>query len=65
MKIASYLRAEWKNVIFVEGTDAAYIEQITDFNENADHDDAPDSLASIIRVLWGKRDTQYKPVLYN
>lgn len=64
IKITSYLKAEWKNVVFVEGTDDAYIEQITDYNENADHDDAPDSLASIIRVLWGKNDKQYKPVIY-
>jgi len=64
IKIVSYLKAEWKNVIFVEGTDEEYIEQITDYNENADHDDAPDSLASIIRVLWGKRDTPYKSIIY-
>jgi len=64
IKIVSYLKAEWKNVIFVEGTDEEYIEQITDYNENADHDDAPDSLASIIRVLWGKRDTPYKAIIY-
>ena len=64
IKITSYLKAEWKNVVFVKGTDDAYIEQITDYNENADHDDAPDSLASIIRVLWGKNDKQYKPVIY-
>lgn len=66
IKITSYLKAEWRNIVFVEGTDAAYIEQITEYNENADHDDAPDSLASIIRVLWGKRgeDNQYKPIIY-
>jgi predicted phage terminase large subunit-like protein len=64
IKIVSYLKAEWKNVIFVEGTDEEYIEQIADYNENADHDDAPDSLASIIRVLWGKRDTPYKSIIY-
>ena len=64
IKITSYLKAEWKHVVFVDGTDADYIEQVTDYNENADHDDAPDSLASIIRVLWGKKDTPYKSVFY-
>lgn len=64
IKITSYLKAEWKNVVFVAGTDKEYIEQVTDYNENADHDDAPDSLASIIRVLWGKKDTPYKSVFY-
>lgn len=54
LKITSYLKSEWNDIIFVKGTDAEYIEQITDYNENAEHDDAPDSLASIIRLLWGK-----------
>ena len=55
LKITSYLKSEWKNIVFVDGTDEEYIKQVTDFNENADHDDAPDSLASIIRELWGRR----------
>lgn len=55
LKITSYLKAEWKNVYFVKGTDQEYIEQICDYNENAEHDDAPDSLASKIRELWGKK----------
>ena len=52
LKITSYLKAEWKNIVFVEGTDAEYINQICDYNENAEHDDAPDSAASIVRYLW-------------
>lgn len=56
LKITSYLKSVWKDVVFIEGTDKEYIEQILDFNENADHDDAPDSLASLIRDLWGKHD---------
>lgn len=55
LKITSYLKAEWKNVYFVNGTDEEYIQQILDFNENAEHDDAPDSCASIIRELWRKQ----------
>ena len=57
LKITSYLKAEWKNVIFVAGTDEEYINQICDYNENAEHDDAPDSLASLIRKMWNKGDT--------
>lgn len=57
LKITSYLKSEWKNVVFVEGTDEDYIRQITDYNENADHDDAPDSLASIIREIWSRKTT--------
>lgn len=60
LKITSYLKFEWENVIFVQGTDAEYINQICDFNDNAEHDDAPDSLASIIRAMpnKSKRDGQ-------
>ena len=56
-KITSYLKAEWQNVIFAAGTDEEYINQICDYNENAEHDDCPDSLASIIRKLWNKKET--------
>ena len=56
LKITSYLKGVWKDVVFVEGTDDEYIKQVCEYNEDAEHDDAPDSLASIIRLLWGKRD---------
>lgn len=54
IKITSYLKGAWDNVVFVKGTDKAYIDQICDYNENADHDDCPDSLASLIRLLYKK-----------
>ena len=63
LKITSYLKAEWRNVVFVQGTDAEYINQICDYNENAEHDDAPDSCASMIRALWNKKEKEtYTPV---
>lgn len=65
IKITSYLKAEWKNVIFVSGTDEEYINQICDYNENAEHDDCPDSLASLIRKMWNKKDeseSTYTPI---
>ena len=55
LKITSYLKAEWKNIVFVAGTDEEYIKQILDYTEDAEHDDAPDSLASIVRELWRKQ----------
>lgn len=59
VKITSYLKVAWKDVYFVEGTDQEYINQICDYNENAEHDDAPDSLASIImRVFFKKESNQ-------
>lgn len=57
LKITSYLKAEWKNVYFVAGTDPEYINQICDYNENAEHDDCPDSLSSLIRQMWNKKDS--------
>lgn len=58
LKITTYLKSEWKNVVFVVGTDEEYIRQIEEFNENAEHDDAPDSLASIIREQWHKKPSK-------
>lgn len=54
IKIVSHLKFVWKDVIFVKGTDEAYINQICDYNEDAEHDDCPDSLSSLIRVLGVK-----------
>ena len=62
LKITSYLKAEWRDVIFVAGTDEEYINQVCEYNENAEHDDAPDSLASLIRLLWGKKEEQHSLV---
>lgn len=56
IKIVTHLKGEWKNVIFVEGTDQEYIDQILDYNEYAEHDDAPDSLACMIRILHPRKD---------
>ena len=61
LKITSYLKGEWKNVVFVAGTDAEYINQVCDYNEDAEHDDAPDSLASAIRLLW-KKGGEFQPL---
>ena len=55
IKISTYLRKWWPHIVFVEGTDLDYINQILDYTENADHDDAPDSAACVCRILgkWG------------
>ena len=50
-KIATYLRKWWPNIVFLEGTDKAYISQIMSYTEEAEHDDAPDSAACICRIL--------------
>ena len=61
LKIVTYLKAIWQDVVFVEGTDPEYLDQICDYNENAEHDDAPDSCASLARIFYkrnrGNRDS--------
>lgn len=51
IKISSYLKKQWVNVLWLEETDPDYINEILDYTENAEHDDAPDSAASILREL--------------
>ena len=50
-KISTFLRKWWGNIVFLEGTDSAYINQIMDYTEQAEHDDAPDSAACVCRIL--------------
>ena len=54
IKISTYLKKWWSNVVFVKGTDPAYIEQIMDFTDSAEHDDAPDSAATCCRIMDGR-----------
>ena len=51
VKICTYLKKWWPKIVFLEGTDPAYIDQILDYTENAEHDDAPDSAACVCRIL--------------
>lgn len=65
LKIQTYGKEIWPDVVFVEGTDQSYINQICDWTEDADHDDAPDSFASLARVMLPKmRKSGYKGILY-
>lgn len=64
IKIVTYLKAIWKDVTFVEGTDEEYIEQICDYNEDAEHDDAPDSAACMARLMYRKANRpEYQSIL--
>ena len=56
LKIATYLKKVWRDVVFVDGTDEEYIQQICEYSEEAEHDDAPDSLSSIVRLLWQRKN---------
>lgn len=49
IKISTHLKGRWKDLYFLEDTDPGYMEQVLEYNENASHDDCPDSLASLLR----------------
>lgn len=51
LKIASNLYKAFPNIGWIADTDPDYINQILDYTEDAAHDDAPDSAASLIRIL--------------
>ena len=54
VKIATHLHRWWPKVVFVRGTDRAYIDQILDYTADSAHDDAPDSAACIARLIRQK-----------
>lgn len=52
LKISTFLRKYWNKIDWLEElTDPEYIEQILDYTDNATHDDAPDSAASLLRAM--------------
>ncbi len=57
IKISTYLKSNWSRIIFIKDTDKDYINQILDYTENSSHDDAPDSLASLIREAISGKNT--------
>lgn len=51
IKISTYLRKHWSQIIWIDDTDTEYIAEILDYTENAEHDDAPDSAASLLHKI--------------
>lgn len=64
IKIASYLRKWWPNIRWLEGTDREYLNQILDYTEDAEHDDAPDSASVLCRFYDRKSGEPYKSPLF-
>lgn len=60
VKISTYLRKNWNQIEWLEDTDPEYISEILDYSEFAEHDDSPDSAASLLRKLETK--TKYHSV---
>lgn len=64
VKIVTFLKAAWPEIVFCNGTDEGYINMICDYTEDAEHDDAPDSLASLIqrsKLLKGRGEEYVSP----
>lgn len=54
IKIVTHLYKNWADIYWLENTDSEYLSQILDYTEEAEHDDAPDSAASLCRRLKNK-----------
>lgn len=59
LKISTFLRKWWGSIEFLNGTDNAYIAQILNYTEDAEHDDAPDSAACMARYYDKRSGTEY------
>ncbi len=51
IKIQTHLYTNWENLYWLNTTDPEYIIQITDYEKDAEPDDAPDSCASLLREV--------------
>ena len=54
IKIISYLKKNWSRVYISSTCQGEYINQILDYQEGQEPDDAPDSASAIIRKIVGK-----------
>ena len=53
IKISTWLRKWWTNIVWLRDTDPEYLAQIQTYTEDAEHDDAPDSAACVCRYFDG------------
>lgn len=53
VKIISYLKRDWHRIVWHPETMPEYLNQIVDYQEGEEPDDAPDSAASLLRELTG------------
>lgn len=51
LKISTYLKKAFPYIEWLEETDPEYMNMILDYTEHAEHDDPPDSAASLIRAF--------------
>jgi hypothetical protein len=51
VKILANLKSQWNNILWANDCQAEYMNQILDYQEGQEPDDAPDSAASCIRMM--------------
>jgi hypothetical protein len=60
VKISTYLYGAWHDLIWDEGTDPVYMEQILDYRPSGGgHDDAPDSAACLCRETYSSGHEEF------
>ena len=59
-KIVSYLKGRWPDIIWAHDCQEDYLEQVVDYMEKQEPDDAPDSAASLIRAEFPEAKKNYK-----
>lgn len=64
-KIVTYIPEFWDDIVFDPNTDERYISQIVDYQEGEEPDDAPDSLASLLRMCFFSEVKKRKFDIYN
>ena len=63
VKITTHLYKHWKSIYWFD-TDPEYLNQILDYTEDAEHDDAPDSAASLCRKIFnGAKVITYNDIM--
>ncbi|MBX7086673.1 MAG: hypothetical protein K1X70_09610 [Leptospirales bacterium] len=51
VRIVEHLKANWARIVFAPGCDPTFLQQITEYREREEPDDAPDALAGLIACL--------------
>jgi len=63
LRILNYVRKYWKNIVFDSAVNLEYLNEILDYQEGQEPDDAPDALAGLMRTLgYGKGTFKFKAI---
>lgn len=54
-KIATYLYERWDDILWDIATEDDYMEQVLDYEKGAEPDDCPDSAASLLKMVFSKK----------